>query len=284
MTYLGEEKPNLEDLVHFGVKGMKWGIRRDPDRGGGQSTETKAERRQSANTLREHMWDRVKDEPMFRTMKQSDYDALSKRGETFVAGTSLKRISSSPDTTLQGATFVSKYQADSNFYKAVLPAVGPNAKGFGGGRKQYKQDNYEIVLKTTRKLKSPSEKERVDAFIELLSEPSIKMPGKKAPITGRQYLEKQGYKSVFKKPTDKDLAFKTWHDFLGGHGEKDNPLNKAYFDKLSLKGYNIMIDDNDAGRYAKKPLVILDPSAARVTNVHKLTTDEINEAQRRLTM
>jgi hypothetical protein len=27
MTYLGEEKPSLEELAHFGVKGMKWGVR-----------------------------------------------------------------------------------------------------------------------------------------------------------------------------------------------------------------------------------------------------------------
>lgn len=27
MRYLGEEKPSLEDLVHFGVKGMRWGVR-----------------------------------------------------------------------------------------------------------------------------------------------------------------------------------------------------------------------------------------------------------------
>lgn len=27
MRYLGEEKPSLEDLAHFGVKGMRWGVR-----------------------------------------------------------------------------------------------------------------------------------------------------------------------------------------------------------------------------------------------------------------
>lgn len=28
MTYLGQEKPPLEDLVHVGVKGMHWGVRK----------------------------------------------------------------------------------------------------------------------------------------------------------------------------------------------------------------------------------------------------------------
>lgn len=28
MTYLGQEKPSLEDLAHYGVPGMKWGHRK----------------------------------------------------------------------------------------------------------------------------------------------------------------------------------------------------------------------------------------------------------------
>ena len=28
MTYLGGEKPSLSDLVHYGVQGMKWGVRK----------------------------------------------------------------------------------------------------------------------------------------------------------------------------------------------------------------------------------------------------------------
>lgn len=29
MTFLEEEKPDLDDLVHFGVKGMHWGVRKE---------------------------------------------------------------------------------------------------------------------------------------------------------------------------------------------------------------------------------------------------------------
>jgi hypothetical protein len=31
MTFLGQDKPSLDEVLeHFGVKGMKWGVRRDP--------------------------------------------------------------------------------------------------------------------------------------------------------------------------------------------------------------------------------------------------------------
>lgn len=32
MPYFPEEKPPLEELVHFGVKGMRWGVRKDKSR------------------------------------------------------------------------------------------------------------------------------------------------------------------------------------------------------------------------------------------------------------
>lgn len=31
MTIMGQEKPSLEDLAHFGVKGMRWGVRKATD-------------------------------------------------------------------------------------------------------------------------------------------------------------------------------------------------------------------------------------------------------------
>lgn len=37
MTFIGHEKPRLEDLAHFGVKGMHWGVRKDDATGGSRT-------------------------------------------------------------------------------------------------------------------------------------------------------------------------------------------------------------------------------------------------------
>lgn len=277
--------PTLEELLHYGVKGMKWGVRNDRDAGNPNvSTESRKLRRESRRNLGNYMWNAVANEPLFYKMTKEEYDALSTRGENFVKNTTFRRVTPNSKEALAGATYVSTLKKDSDFYRGALPAVGPNAKGLGaGGRKNYKQDNFEIEMRATKKLSSPSEKERVDAFIELLEEPSIKMKGRKAPITGRAYLERIGYRPLFKRYETQDLAFRAWDGFKQMQGDKDNPLAKAYFDKIKSRGYNALIDDNDRGRYTEKPLVLLDPeSTVKIKNVHQLTADEINQAQRRL--
>lgn len=273
-------------LSHYGVLGMKWGVRKDdPSAGGTRATERRKERKQSAKSLQEYMWNAVKDEPVFgKTMSEQEYKNLSRRGHSYVEGTTLRRISmgDKPETELKGHAFVSRLQADSTFYKAVLPAVGPQAKGMGGGKKKYKVPSYELTLKTHKKLTAPSEKERVDAFMEILKTPSIKVPGKDAPISGRQFLQKNY--PFMKKKSDEEFGREVWYDFLNTHGNKDSPLAKAYFDNIKKRGYNAIIDDNDKNRYTKAPLILLDSEGTvRVTNVKRLTPDDINRAQRQLT-
>lgn len=43
-TYFGEEKPSLEDLEHFGVKGMHWGVRKNDAPGVSRSTNRDAKK------------------------------------------------------------------------------------------------------------------------------------------------------------------------------------------------------------------------------------------------
>jgi hypothetical protein len=282
VTYSGQPFASPgEALAHYGVKGMKWGVRKDDNR----STESRSERKASKKALTNAVYDRVKNDPIWHTMTKAEYNALSSKGEEFAVGTTFKRITDNPSTTVKGATYVSHLKEDSEFYRAAMPALGPTAKnpaGFGG-RKSYKKDFYEIDMKAVQKLSSPSEKERVDAYISLLETPSVKLAGKNAPITGRQYLEQNGYKPFFRKYDTQELAFRSWHDFTVSTGDQKNPLAQAYFQTLKDRGYNAIPDDNDGRSLTKKPMILLDPeSTVGVSKVHRLTTDEINKAQRSL--
>ena len=268
-----------EALAHFGVKGMKWGVRNERDR----STESAALRKQSAQAFQNYTWSRTKDELIFRTMSDQEYNALTTKGREFTVGHEFRRVGIDPKMELQGATFVSHLRDDSTFYRAAIPVSGTQTKMTAAGAKEYRTTHYEATFRSTQKLSSPSEKERVDAFIELLHEPAIYQKGKNAPITGRQYLEHGRFgKFLYRNYSDKQVALKEWYDFTQSQGNRDNPLAQAYFKKLQQRGYGVIPDTNDAGRYTRDSVIVLDPKSLDRVRVHRLTTDEINRAQREL--
>lgn len=271
--------PDRSALKHFGTLGMKWGVRNGETR----STETRSERKASAEALHAHMYKMIHDDPMNMTMTKEDYMSLSRKGETFAKSTVLRRVSMGPSAQVKGALYVSRLQEDSDYYKAAFPALGPLSKKQGGGQKKYKKPSYEIEYSTVMMLRSPSEKVRVDTYLKIIETPSIKLAGKHAPITGRQYLENQGYPAKFKKYDNQQVGFNTWHEFVRTQGSHTNPLSVAYFDSLRAKGYNALPDDKDRRLVAKAPLILLDPERTlKVGGVRRLTTDEINRAQREL--
>lgn len=270
--------PDRKVIKHYGTLGMKWGIT-NPDR----STDSRSQRKESATALRAHMYKMVKDEPMFIHMTETEYSALSTKGETFAKDTIIRRISMGSSAQVSGALFVSRLTEDSAYYRAAFPAIGPLAGKKGGGKKLYKQPSYEIEYSTVTKLSSPSEKVRVDTYLKILDTPSVKLAGKNAPISGRQYLENQGYSPKFKKYDSKTVGLNTWANFVHTQGNRSDPLVMAYFDSLRTKGYNALPDDNDRRLVTKAPLILLDPEhTLKVGSVRKLTTNEINKAQREL--
>jgi hypothetical protein len=273
----------VEDfLAHYGIRGMRWGKRNSTPKD--KSTETRALRKQSAKALQGYIWEKTKDEPLFRTMTKEEHAKLSTGREYLAKNTTLSRVTTNPKNTKAGHLYVSRLPEDSAFYRAALPAIGPQNVGkTGAGLKRYKDDYHELELKTVKKLSSPSEKERFDAFVEILNEPAIKI-GKKDPVTGREYLQKAGYGPMFgKKYSTQEFGFYTYHSFIAEQGNHDSPINTAYFNKIRDKGFNAIPDDYDRGKLTKAPMILLDPEGTtKVTAVRRLTTDEINKAQREL--
>ena len=269
-----------EFLQHFGVKGMKWGVRKERD----VSTESKALRKASSKSFNSYMMDKSKDDLLYRAMTKDEYNSLSTGREFLNKNSTLFRVTKNSDSTLKGKTYVSQLPEDATFYRAALPAMGPQNKGLppGAGAKKYQGEHYEIEMTTIKKLSAPSEKERVDAFLEILDEPSVKV-GNKAPVTGREYLTKAGYAPLFSKKYDtQEFGFRTYYDFVRGQGG-DTPINTAYFNKIRSKGFDVISDDYDRGKLTKAPLILLNPEGTHtVKSVRKLTTDEINRSQREL--
>lgn len=59
-------------------------------------------------------------------------------------------------------------------------------------------------------------------------------------------------------------------------------IRRKYFDILSSYGYNIVVDDNDAGEITTKPLIVIDPKdSLQLVCAKDLMARDIAEAYNR---
>lgn len=264
---LVEMAQQIDDfLAHYGVKGMKWGVRRAEKRLA----------RQTAKNFRRYSVSTVKERRAGKRLTSREYENLSEKVDVIARGTELRRISRNPATTLPARAYVSTLMEDSIKYRAILPLRGDPTKR---QRKDY-GEQYEITMKATRRLTSPSPKARVDTFIELMDSKSIQVPGKAEPITGREYLSRMGYGRELRQLNSQEAGLRFYSAFNAKAGDANSPINTAYFNRISQQGYNYVVDDNDIGFISRKPMILLGPEGTvKVTDVRPLTAEQINQAQ-----
>lgn len=259
-------------LSHYGVKGMKWGVRKDQHRSysdnASRSTEGMVRRTASSVQMSRYF---AKGAAVKRQQAYTaEWYAKLEDGKSYIQkGSTLNRVVRGvDDKALSGNLYVSQLKSDSDMYKAVIPAV---QKKFAFGQKNY-HTVYQVELETKRRLSMPSQKERVDAFIETIKTPA-----------GREWMRKSGYKDEIDELNAKEMGLKAYKQFNKIAGDQSLAVTKAYFKNVKDRGYDALIDDNDAGIWSKKPMILLNAnSTAKIKSVKQLTADDINAAQRRV--
>lgn len=260
-----------DELTHYGVKGMRWGVRKDQyrtyvDSGATTSTEGALKRTASKVQMARYVATGGKKKA---SVKFDDewYDNLDTGKEFIKKGAVLNRVVRGVDqNALAGRLYVATLDSDSDMYKATIPYF--QKKG-SVGKKEY-HSAYQVSMETKRKLTMPSEKERFDAFTETLQSKS-----------GRDWLKNNGYRGEINELNSKEVGFKYYQRFNKYAGNQSVKFNDTYFNEIKSRGYNALIDDNDAGIWSKKPTILLSPKGdVRITKVKQLSADEINQAQR----
>jgi hypothetical protein len=259
-------------LAHYGVKGMKWGVRKnDPY----ASTESRSLRKESTRKAQAFSDSVMAKRYATLKMSEREYKSLSTGKEFIQKGDYLRRTTKDPRQSLPKETFASRTLNDAKTYNAIL--AGPS------GAKKYKTPVYELDIKAVKKLAGPSEKERVDIFMDVLSKPKVQLPDG-TTMTGKDYLTKR-YAPELREMSTKQAGLEFYRKFTWLNYETNNPLTRAYNDEVKSRGYDFMTDDNNKDYLTKKPAILLNTKSdtVDVVGIRRLTADEINKAQRELT-
>lgn len=258
-------------LAHNGVKGMHWGVRKAEDPSNPKSSKelVKAAKKNYGEQSDPILEARISRQ--FGSGSKLNYSELSNKKVSINAGKQFYRLTQHSDESMRQMTYVSTNVADRERYRMALAKTG-----FAIAKQSYKANNYEATYKSVKKLTSPSEKERVDAFTSLLDS-RISVGKRGRTVNGRRLLAKAGYGSTLGKVDRQRFGEKYYYEFASNQYMK-SPINTAYFNSIKAKGYNALIDDNDRNIVSKEPLMILDPQGSiKQISIKRLTNDEINK-------
>jgi len=236
-----------ETLIHYGVKGMKWGVRK------------KAQYVERSSLKRNVRPEKI----------QKGNLRVLKKGEK------VQHITRNPNLKPRsGGLYVSFTKEDMETYRNSFFST------LGAANRAKKTFAYD--LEVVEDLITPSSKAKVDAFIKMHRSKSqakliANLAEKKmqtsfllttARILGLGKNQKTDQTDKYRKlvesdkQKDQEKAFYDFVEFL----DKSPKIRKTYLQALAKGGFTAMYDDYDMSFFAKEPLIVFNPeSSLRIT-------------------
>lgn len=244
-------------ITHHGVKGMKWGVRKERNTGSrrGQKSYERAANRKLDTLAAQAKTSRV--------LSKRDYSSLDNKSVNL--GSKFYRMSSGSDLHAS-EVYASNNQKDRDTYKASLRA-----------HRTTTMLPMELTVSSAKDLISPGKKERVDIFIGTLNQ-KVDIGGGNKKTVGDVYRTNMPQHRAL---NNFDLGLAVYDHFSQTQIYR-TPIHTPYFDEVKKRGYSAVIDDADARWLSDTPAIIFkDAANLKVDKVHTVTAKERADARKR---
>lgn len=264
------------ELYHYGVKGMKWGVRKEyQSRPKQHSTDKRSEKKKQINkkvvigsittvsalaviggvAIYKYKTKAYKNSIDIASLKIGQYKVSDLVSDDTVIPKGSKLFRTSTHQTLHdGPIYMSTNKKDRDRYIRVMS-------------QKYK-DVYQMKIKSTKDLKIPSEKKQMDMFVDLLTNDA----SFSSDVTNNPY----GFsKNVFGNRRAAEDFAKDYHydnfitKMINYDPSKKDSLSK-FAEYVKSNGYDCLIDTNDIRTVSDNPIIALNKNDLIVDSSKKI--------------